>query len=131
MATEVVVPMLGITVENGKIVEWLKKEGDPVEKGEIIFIVEVEKATTEVESPAGGILAKIIVEAGIEVPVLTVVGIITEPGEEIPEDYAVTPPETAPAEVTEKVEVDATTGPTIETPYVMPAPAPGAPRGRG
>jgi len=129
VATEVVVPMLGITVENGKIVEWLKKEGDPVEKGEIIFIVEVEKATTEVESPAGGILAKIIVEAGIEVPVLTVVGIITEPGEELPEDYAVTAPEAAPAQVAEKVEVDAATGPTIETPYVMPAPEPTAPRG--
>ena len=57
MAVEVVVPMLGITVERGKIVEWLKKEGDPVKKGEIIFIVEVEKATTEVESPASGILA--------------------------------------------------------------------------
>jgi len=39
VAVEVVLPMLGITVERGKIVEWLKKEGDPVEKGEIIFIV--------------------------------------------------------------------------------------------
>lgn len=86
MATEVVLPMLGITVEKGKIVEWVKKEGDPVEKGEIIFIVEVEKATTEVESPASGILAKILVPEGVEVPVLTVVGIITEPGEKFSED---------------------------------------------
>jgi pyruvate dehydrogenase E2 component (dihydrolipoamide acetyltransferase) len=86
VATEVVLPMLGITVEKGKIVEWVKKEGDPVEKGEIIFIVEVEKATTEVESPASGILAKILVPEGVEVPVLTVVGIITEPGEKFSED---------------------------------------------
>jgi len=82
VATEVVLPMLGITVERGKIVEWLKKEGDLVKKGEAIFVVEVEKATTEVESPATGILAKILIPEGVEVPVLTVVGIITEPGEE-------------------------------------------------
>jgi pyruvate dehydrogenase E2 component (dihydrolipoamide acetyltransferase) len=88
MATEIVLPMLGITVEKGHIVEWKKKEGDPVEKGEIIFIVEVEKATTEVESPASGILAKILVPVGAEVPVLTVVGVITEAGEELPEKYA-------------------------------------------
>ncbi|MBW2065266.1 MAG: 2-oxo acid dehydrogenase subunit E2 [Deltaproteobacteria bacterium] len=87
MATEVVIPMLGVTVERGRIVEWLKKEGDHVEKGESIFIVEVEKATTEVESPATGILAKILVPEGVEVPVLTVVGIITEPGEELPAEY--------------------------------------------
>ena len=87
MATEVVVPMLGITVERGKIVEWLKNEGDPVDKGEIIFIVETEKVTTEVESPASGILAKIMVPAGVEVPVLTLVAVITEPGEEVPDRY--------------------------------------------
>jgi len=86
VATEVVLPMLGITVEKGKIVEWVKKEGDSVEKGETIFVVEVEKATTEVESPAGGILAKILVPEGVEVPVLTVVGIITEPGEKFSEE---------------------------------------------
>jgi len=87
MATEVVIPMLGVTVEKGKILEWLKKEGDSVERGESIFVVEADKVTTEVESPAGGILAKILVEAGREVPVLTVVGLIAEPGEEISADY--------------------------------------------
>jgi pyruvate dehydrogenase E2 component (dihydrolipoamide acetyltransferase) len=87
MATEVVIPMLGVTVEKGKIIEWLKNEGDSVERGESIFIVEADKVTTEVESPASGVLAKILVEAGKEVPVLTVVGLITEPGEEIPADY--------------------------------------------
>lgn len=89
MATEVVIPMLGVTVEKGKIVEWLKNEGDSVERGESIFIVEADKVTTEVESPAGGILAKILIEAGREVPVLTVVGLITAPGEEIPADYEI------------------------------------------
>ena len=43
MATEVVIPMLGVTIETGIIVEWLKNEGDPVEKGESIFVVEADK----------------------------------------------------------------------------------------
>jgi pyruvate dehydrogenase E2 component (dihydrolipoamide acetyltransferase) len=87
VATEIVIPMLGITVEKGKIIEWLKNEGDPVEKGESIFVVEADKVTTEVESPASGILAKILLPEGVEVPVLTVVGVITMPGEEVPAHY--------------------------------------------
>ncbi|MBI5602399.1 MAG: 2-oxo acid dehydrogenase subunit E2 [Deltaproteobacteria bacterium] len=88
MAIEVVIPMLGITIEKGTIVEWLKQEGDAVEKGEIILILEVEKATTEVESPASGILAKILIPKGVEVPILSVAAIITRPGEELPAQYA-------------------------------------------
>ena len=88
MAIEIVVPMLGVTVEKGQIVEWLKKEGDPVTKGESIFIVEAEKVTTEVESPATGLLARIFLQAGEEVPLLTVAGVITEPGEALPDKYA-------------------------------------------
>lgn len=98
MAIEVVLPMLGITVEKGTIIEWMKKEGDPVEKGEVIFVVEVEKATTEVESPASGILAKILVPIGVEVPILTVAAIITAPGEELPAEYAAPAPEAPVAE---------------------------------
>jgi pyruvate dehydrogenase E2 component (dihydrolipoamide acetyltransferase) len=96
VAVEVVLPMLGIGVERGKIVEWLKKEGDPVEKGEIIFVVEVEKATTEVESPASGILAKILIPEGVEAPLLTVAAIITAAGEEIPTRYRAAQTEEAP-----------------------------------
>ena len=69
MVTEVVIPMLGVTVEKGKIVEWLKNEGDSVVRGESIFIVEADKVTTEVESPATGVLAKILITVGEEVPV--------------------------------------------------------------
>lgn len=106
MAIEVVLPMLGITVEKGTIVEWMKKEGNPVEKGEIIFIVEVEKATTEVESPASGILARIMVPAGVEVDVLTVVAVITEPGEELSPGYMAPPIEIPPAEAEAAVQAD-------------------------
>jgi pyruvate dehydrogenase E2 component (dihydrolipoamide acetyltransferase) len=89
VATEVVVPMLGVTVETGIIVEWLKSEGEHVDKGESLFVVEADKVTTEVESPASGILAKILLPVGQKVPVLTVVAVITEPGETVPEKYLV------------------------------------------
>jgi len=87
MATEIVMPALGLTVEKGTILQWLKREGDFVKKGESIFEVEADKVTTEVESPATGILRKILVPEGVEVPILTVVAVITVEGEEIPEKY--------------------------------------------
>ena len=87
MATEVVIPILGITVETGVIVEWLRNEGDSVEKGESLFVVEEDKVTTEVESPATGILARILLPEGQKVSVLAVVAVITEPGEELPAKY--------------------------------------------
>ncbi|MBP1713857.1 MAG: dihydrolipoyl dehydrogenase [Deltaproteobacteria bacterium] len=87
MAIEVVLPMLGITVEKGKITRWLKKEGDPVQKGEPLFEVETEKVVTEVESPGTGILKKIIVPENLEVPVLTLVAVITQASEDLPLQY--------------------------------------------
>ena len=96
MSIEVVVPMLGITIEKGKILKWLKSEGDYVKKGEPIFEVETDKVVTEVESPGTGILKKIIVPENVEVPVLTLVAIITEKDEELPEKYRAMKPEISP-----------------------------------
>jgi dihydrolipoamide dehydrogenase len=79
--------MLGVTVEKGTIIEWFKSEGDPVKKGESLYVVEADKVTTEVESPSDGILGLILVPAGIEVPVLTVVGVIVAQGEAVPDNY--------------------------------------------
>ncbi|MDZ7760363.1 MAG: dihydrolipoamide acetyltransferase family protein [Desulfovermiculus sp.] len=87
MATEVVFPMLGVTTERGKVIQWFKAEGDAVEKGEILLEVEAEKVTTEVEAPASGILARILVSENQEVEVLTVLALITQHGEEIPDTY--------------------------------------------
>lgn len=87
MAVEVVLPALGLTVEKGTILKWLKKEGDLVSKGESLYEVEADKVTTEVESPATGVLKKILVPEGVEVPILTVVAVITEKGEELPAKY--------------------------------------------
>jgi len=87
MAVEVVLPALGLTVEKGTILQWLKREGDVVTKGESLYEVEADKVTTEVESPASGILKKILIPEGVEVPILTVVAVITEEKEELPEKY--------------------------------------------
>jgi pyruvate dehydrogenase E2 component (dihydrolipoamide acetyltransferase) len=76
--TEVILPKLGQTMEEGTIVEWLKQEGEPVQRGEVLFMVETDKATLEVEASARGFLRKILVPVGETVPVLTVVALITK-----------------------------------------------------
>jgi pyruvate dehydrogenase E2 component (dihydrolipoamide acetyltransferase) len=84
MAREIILPKLGQTMEQGTIVEWLKQEGDPVERGEVLFTIESDKATLEVESSARGFLRKIWVPAGETVQVLTVVALVTRtPDEDI------------------------------------------------
>ncbi len=87
MAIEVVLPALGLTVEKGKILKWIKKEGETVAKGDSLYEVEADKVTTEVESPASGVLRKILIPEGIEVPILTVVAVITGEKEDLPEKY--------------------------------------------
>jgi pyruvate dehydrogenase E2 component (dihydrolipoamide acetyltransferase) len=82
MATEVILPKLGQTMEEGTIVEWFKQEGDAVKRGEALFTVESDKATLESEAPARGYLRKILVAAGSTVPVLTPVAIITRTEDE-------------------------------------------------
>lgn len=56
MASEVVMPRLGWTMEVGRVVEWLKRDGEPVAAGEFLFLVETEKAVTEVEALDSGVL---------------------------------------------------------------------------
>ncbi|HUL30621.1 MAG TPA: 2-oxo acid dehydrogenase subunit E2 [Thermodesulfobacteriota bacterium] len=87
MAVEVVLPALGLTVEKGKILKWLKQEGETVARGDSLYEVEADKVTTEVECPASGILKKILVPEGVEVPILTVVAVITGEKEVLPEKY--------------------------------------------
>jgi pyruvate dehydrogenase E2 component (dihydrolipoamide acetyltransferase) len=81
MPVEIVMPKLGLTMTEGLIVEWKKKEGDPVKKGEILFLLETEKVTYEVESPEDGVLGKILVQEKETVPVGAVVAHLLRPGE--------------------------------------------------
>jgi pyruvate dehydrogenase E2 component (dihydrolipoamide acetyltransferase) len=83
MARSVFMPKQGETVESCLIVEWKKKEGDRVEKDEIICQVETNKAIFEIIAPEKGTLLKILFKEGEDVPVYTPIAIIGEPGESI------------------------------------------------
>ncbi len=83
MPTEVVLPRLGLTQEEGTVVRWLKAEGSRVAKGEPLFEVMTDKATLEVEAPASGVLLRILVAEGGTVPVATPIAVIGEPGEAV------------------------------------------------
>lgn len=74
---------LSPTMEEGTLVEWLKKEGDTVEEGELLAEVETDKATMEMESFFGGTILKLLVEAGATVKVGDPLAIIGKPGEDI------------------------------------------------
>ena len=83
MATKIILPKLGQTMEEGTIVEWVKKEGEAISRGDVIFQVESDKAVLEVESKDKGVLRKILVDKGVKVPILTPVAIIGEANEDI------------------------------------------------
>ena len=69
MATDVILPALGMSQDTGKIVRWLKREGEQVAKGEPLLEVETDKASVEIEAPADGVLARVSAAAGDDVPV--------------------------------------------------------------
>ena len=78
MFTKISMPSLSPTMEEGKIVSWIKKINDEIESGEVLFEVETDKATMEYEAPDDGYLVKIICEVGQTVSVNSLVAIISE-----------------------------------------------------
>ncbi|ACP54796.1 dihydrolipoamide acetyltransferase family protein [Saccharolobus islandicus] len=84
MGKEVLMPKLGLTMTKGKIVQWKKKEGDRVQEGEDLVIIETEKITTTVKAAASGILLKIYAKEGEEVLVGQIIAYIGEIGEKPP-----------------------------------------------
>jgi pyruvate dehydrogenase E2 component (dihydrolipoamide acetyltransferase) len=91
MATPIIMPKFGQMTEESAIIEWLKKEGDKVAKGDILFTVETDKSVMEVESFEEGTLLKIAVHPGVSVPVQSTVGFLGKPGEAVPAIAAPTP----------------------------------------
>ena len=81
MAISVVMPALEMAQETGKLISWLKKEGESVAKGEPLLEVETDKAVMEIESPGDGVLSGIKIQAGTEVPVGRTIAWIVGPGE--------------------------------------------------
>lgn len=106
MATFFAMPKLGMNMVEGTIVEWLVKEGDQVEAGQVVLTIETDKATQEVEAPASGILARILKHEGETLPCNTVMAVITEAGEEVPSDI----PEMIAEGVAPKADVEVRVG---------------------
>lgn len=100
MPTEVIMPALGMAQETGKVLRWLKAEGDLVGKGEPLLEVETDKVTVEIEAPAAGTLAGLRAAEGDEVPVGLAVAFILADGEDLPEDSAAAPEPETPSRAT-------------------------------
>lgn len=83
MATKVVMEALSPTMEEGRVVEWLKAEGDTVQAGDILAEVETDKAVMELQARGDGVLRKVLAPAGTTVPVGGLVAVIAAPDEDI------------------------------------------------
>jgi pyruvate dehydrogenase E2 component (dihydrolipoamide acetyltransferase) len=94
MATKVVMEALSPTMEEGRLVEWKKNEGDAVAAGDVLAEVETDKAVMELVARSAGVLLKQLVAAGATVPVSAPVGWIGEKGESVPGDGAPAAPAT-------------------------------------
>ncbi len=116
MAISVVMPALEMAQETGKLISWLKKEGESVVKGEPLLEIETDKAVMEIESPGEGVLAGIKVQAGAEVPVGQTIAWIVRPGETPPTDEVT-------ATSGRKTTSPATTSASASTTTVTPASA--------
>lgn len=92
MVTRVVMPKLSLTMKEGTVGRWYKKEGETIEKGEPIVELISEKATYDLEAPAAGVLRKIIVDAGANASVDGTLAVITEQDEEYSEEEAPSEP---------------------------------------
>jgi pyruvate dehydrogenase E2 component (dihydrolipoamide acetyltransferase) len=78
-------PNLGHTMEEGTVREWLKKEGEPVRKGDVLAVVESDKASFDVESPGDGVLLKVVVADGGVVPVGATIAVVGPRGAPLPD----------------------------------------------
>jgi len=126
MATRLDVPQLGLTMETGTILQWVKAEGDKVEKGQPVVVIQTDKVEYEVEAPVAGTLLKIAAKEGAELPVGSLMGVIGQPGEEIATLLGGTPAAKA-APVEPPAARPAPAAPSQPAPVAAPAPvrAPG------
>jgi len=124
MATVVIMPKQGQSVESCIITEWNKKKGDQVTKGEILFAYETDKASFEEEAPVDGILLELFYEAGDEVPVLTNVCVIGAPGEtgDAFGPSGAAPKEEIPTPVVTAEKADIKTEETVSKEIIIPSP---------
>jgi pyruvate dehydrogenase E2 component (dihydrolipoamide acetyltransferase) len=112
-------PKVDMVMDTGTFVEWLKQEGDHVEKGEPLFIILTDKANIEIEAPASGLLAGVRAQPDDVIPVSEVIAYILKPGESLPAAAEARPATTAPAGA-----------PTITQPLVSEVAPPGPGEGK-
>lgn len=119
MVTKILMPRLSLTMKTGSIVQWFKKEGETVEKGEPIVEVLSEKVTYDIEAPAAGVLRKILAEEGVDVPVGATLAFIAAPDEELPEVEIEA--ESQPAELVKEAIIEEKAEPVRERVLASPA----------
>jgi len=114
MATAVIMPRQGQSVETCIIGEWLKKKGDAVKAGDVLCTYETDKASFELTAEAEGILLEIFYQAGDEVPVLSTIAVIGQPGENVESFRASIPGEEKSAQESKKTEEKSPSSPAGE-----------------
>ena len=131
MAKEVRLPQLGQTMEEGTIVNCLIKAGDEVKKGDVIFEIETDKATLEMESPADGFVKYILVDVDQTLAVGESLLVLGDKDEEVPQSFIDSLKDGAPAVPSEAAPVEqaAPAAPVAPQPAAIP-PQPAAPAGR-
>jgi pyruvate dehydrogenase E2 component (dihydrolipoamide acetyltransferase) len=131
--TKVVMPKLSEAMETGKLLRWLKQEGDRISGGDIIAEIETDKADIELEAFGSGVLRKLLATPGTAVPVGGLIAVIAEADEDISavvRPAAAAPPAPAPAAASAAPPAPAPAAPPAAPPRVSAAaPAPSAPAG--
>jgi len=97
MITKVIMPKLSEAMETGKVIKWLKKEGDAIKGGDVIAEIETDKANVEIEAFGAGVLRKIVVPEGGQVPVGELIGVIADAADDIGAVASAAPPPPASA----------------------------------
>jgi pyruvate dehydrogenase E2 component (dihydrolipoamide acetyltransferase) len=120
MAVSVVMPALEMAQETGKLVSWLKKEGEQVRKGDMLLEVETDKAVVEVEAQGNGVLAGVTAKAGDVVPVGQTIAWLVQPGEAVPSGSG------APTQTGRKMEAPAAAAAAAAVAPAAPASVAGA-----
>jgi len=115
--TEVIMPKMGDGMEEGTLLEWLKKDGDKVKSGEVIGAIQTDKATIELESPGSGTITGFLIQSGETVPVGKTIAAILRDGESLPAGWGSGVSSTASAPTATE------TAPAVEATTSAPAPA--------
>ncbi len=130
MPSQVIMPKLSDAMAEGKVLQWLKKEGDRVQGGDVLASIETDKAEIELEAFGSGVLRKILIGEGESVPVGQLIAVIAEPDEDISGLIKGAPAAPAPAKAAPaapKAEVKPEAPPKPEAKAAPPAPPPAPP----